>query len=76
MVGRAATILCKVDMKNRSKRKIKKRTAGLVILPSCIGTLKSTRIRTLLSLRSTSVMESLLESDILDDERDRLVCPN
>lgn len=42
-------------------------TAGLVTLPSCIGTLKSTRIRTRLPLRSRSVMESLLERDMMGD---------
>lgn len=41
-------------------------TAGLVILPSCIGTLKSTRMRTALSLRVRSVMESFFERDICE----------
>lgn len=42
-------------------------TAGLVTLPSCMGTLKSTRMRTRLPLRSRSVMESLLERDMVGD---------
>jgi hypothetical protein len=41
-----------------------RRTAGFVIFPSWMGTLKSTRMRTFLLLRSRSVMESLLEIDI------------
>jgi len=44
-------------------------TAGLVILPSWMGTLKSTRIRTRLPLSSTSVIEIFLESDIGYDVR-------
>jgi hypothetical protein len=39
-------------------------TAGFEILPSWMGTLKSTRMRTFLPLRSRSVMESLLEIDM------------
>lgn len=39
-------------------------TAGFVILPSCNGTLKSTRIRTRFPLRSRSVMDNLFERDI------------
>jgi hypothetical protein len=42
-------------------------TAGLVTLSSCIGTLKSTRMRTFLPLTSTSVMESLLDNDMVDN---------
>lgn len=34
-------------------------------LPSCMGTLKSTRMRTRLPLRSRSVMESLLAMDMV-----------
>lgn len=41
-------------------------TAGLVILPSCIGTLKSTRIRTRLKLTSRSVIASLFERDMVE----------
>ncbi len=52
MVGSAATI-----------------RAGLVISPVFLswGTLKSTRMRTRLPLRSTSLMLSLLERDILEE---------
>lgn len=46
------------------------RTAGLVILPSFMGTLKSTRMRTRFSLTSRSVIASLLERDMVDGERD------
>lgn len=52
-------------------------TAGLVILPSWIGTLKSTRISTRLPLREPrSVIESLLERDmvVLVDEETRVAC--
>ena len=41
-------------------------TAGLVIIPSWKGTLKSTRIRTRLSLRSTSVIDNFFERDMVD----------
>jgi len=40
-------------------------TAGFVIFPSWMGTLKSTRIRTFLLVRSRSVIESLLEIDMV-----------
>ena len=40
-------------------------TAGLVIAPSFMGTLKSTRMRTRLPLRSRSVMASLLDNDMV-----------
>jgi hypothetical protein len=40
-------------------------TAGFVIAPSFIGTLKSTRIRTRLSLRSRSVIDNLFDRDIV-----------
>lgn len=43
-------------------------TAGLVTLPSAMGTLKSTRMRTRFPLRSRSSMESLLERDMVDDK--------
>jgi hypothetical protein len=45
------------------------RTAGFVILPSCCGTLKSTRMRTRLPLRSRSEIESLFESDMAEGEK-------
>lgn len=41
-------------------------TAGLVILPSSKGTLKSTRMRTRFPLRSRSVMDNLFERDMVD----------
>lgn len=41
-------------------------TAGLVILPSLIGTLKSTRINTRFPSKDRSVIDNLLESDIVD----------
>lgn len=44
-------------------------TAGLVILPSSKGTLKSTRMRTRFPLRSRSVMDNLFERDMVDWER-------
>lgn len=44
-------------------------TAGFVILPSCWGTLKSTRMRTRLPWSSRSVIESLLESDMVDENQ-------
>ena len=43
-------------------------TAGFVIVPPCRGTLKSTRMRTRLSVRSISVMDSLLARDMVDRE--------
>ena len=72
MVGRAATIrLKKISPKAHNASECT-HTAGLVILPSCMGTLKSTRIRTRLPLRSTSVMASLLERDMADKRMGRL----
>jgi len=63
MVGNAATI--RYSLFNSSMRVVRRElTAGLVILPSCIGTLKSTRMRTRLPLRSRSVIESLFERDM------------
>lgn len=46
-------------------------TAGFVILPSCMGTLKSTRIRTRLPLTSRSVIASLFERDMIDWQAER-----
>lgn len=64
MVGNAATI--RYSPFNRSIEVIRGGlTAGLVILPFCMGTLKSTRMRTRLSLRSRSVIESLFERDMV-----------
>lgn len=66
MVGSAATMrLEKMSLGRAHDVDKRARTAGLVIFPSCIGTLKSTRMRARLSLRLTSVMESLLESDMV-----------
>lgn len=45
-------------------------TAGFVIFPSCMGTLKSTRMRTRLPLRSRSVMASFLERDMAGSEEE------
>lgn len=54
-----------VWMSGIGRREGERLTAGFVILPSWMGTLKSTRIRTFLLLRSRSVMESLLEIDMV-----------
>jgi hypothetical protein len=79
MVGKAATIRCSefsdVDLgDNTCHRKMDVLTAGLVILPSCMGTLKSTRIKTFFFLRSRSVIASLFESDmVVGWEKERAV---
>ena len=67
MVGIAATI--RYDM--RFRREIsttwkRGHTAGLVILPSSKGTLKSTRMSTRFPLRSRSVIDNLFERDMVD----------
>lgn len=68
IVGRAAIIRYKYD-KNRGRSGLIwcELTAGFVIFPSCMGTLKSTRMRTRLPLRSRSVIASLLESDMVKE---------
>ncbi len=62
---RGDNTLCQTCESRRCNGSGRVRTAGLVTLPSAMGTLKSTRMRTRLPLRSRSVMESLFAMDMV-----------
>lgn len=68
MVGIAATIRYDMWFRRETPNRllVSGHTAGLVILPSSKGTLKSTRMSTRFPLRSRSVIDNLFERDMVD----------